>query len=244
MIETRDPRFPATRWTRVARLRSADAGVARRAMDDLVGQYRYPLYAYIRRRGFTHHDAEDALHDFLTKLLRLGALEAADARQGRLRSYLCAALGRFLANWRRDEARRISGTVEFPHHEAGVDEARYAKERFVDSDTPERIFERKWGHALMVRVLDRLEARCEERGKGTLFAALNPVLQTGGSLRGHDAASIAAGLGMSEGALRVALNRHLHEYRAVLEAEVLRTVGSREEVAGEIDYLHGLFQSQ
>ncbi|MEQ1851609.1 MAG: sigma-70 family RNA polymerase sigma factor [Chthoniobacteraceae bacterium] len=213
-------------------------------MDDLIGQYRYPLYAYIRRRGFAHHDAEDALHDFLAKLLRLGALEAADAEQGRLRSYLCAALGRFLANWRRDEARRINGAGESVRDEADRDEVRYAKERFVDTDTPERIFERKWGHALMARVLARLEVRCEERGKRTLFFALNPVLQTGGSLRGHDAATIAAGLGMSEGALRVALNRHLHEYRAVIEEEVLQTVGSREEVAGEIDYLHSLFQGR
>ena len=36
--------FPATHWTLIHRLRSGDAVVARRALDDLCTQYHYPLY--------------------------------------------------------------------------------------------------------------------------------------------------------------------------------------------------------
>ena len=67
--------FPATQWTLIHRLRSSDAKVARRALDDLCAQYYYPLYCYIRRRGFDQHDAEDALQDFFSKLLRLDRID-------------------------------------------------------------------------------------------------------------------------------------------------------------------------
>lgn len=236
-----DGSFPTTHWTLVARLRSGDAEVARRALEDLVAQYRYTLYAYIRRRGLAHHDAEDALHDFLLRLLKAHALEAVEEARGRLRGYLGTALGRFLANWRRDEGRRSAMMEELPAEGSGDDEARYAKERFSEEDTPHRVFERKWGHALMGRVMERLKARCREQGKDALFAALHPVLLGGGSLRGHDGAAMAAGLGISEGTLRVALSRHLRDYRKMLEEEVLQTVEDPADVPDEIAYLMAVF---
>lgn len=241
MTEERQGRFPTTRWTLVARLRSEDTEVSRRALDELVSQYRYTLYAYIRRRGLTHHDAEDALQDFLLKLLNANALEDADEARGRLRGYLGTALGRFLVNWRRDEARRSIIAQEMPAEAERDDEARYAKECFSEGDTPQRVFERKWGHALMARVMARLKEQCGEQGKDALFAELHPVLIGGGSLRGQDAAGIASRLGMSEGTLRVALNRHLRLYRKLLEEEVLQTVENPGDVADEIAYLMAVF---
>jgi len=233
--------FPTTHWTLVARLRSDDSAVAKRALEDLVTQYRYTLYAYIRRRGLNHCDAEDALQDFLLKLLNARALECMEETRGRLRGYLGMALGRFLANWRRGEARRVAVVRELPTDAQCEDEARYARERFLENDTPERMFDRKWGHALMKRVMERLEAKCVEQGRGALFVALRPVLLAGGSLRGQDGAAIAASLGMSDCALRVALNRHLRDYRAMLEEEVRQTVENPAEVEDEIAYLKAIF---
>lgn len=235
--------FPTTHWTLVARLRSGDSAVACRALEDLVTQYRYTLYAYIRRRGLAHCDAEDALHEFLVKLLNAHALQAAEETRGRLRGYLGTALGRFLSNWRRDEARRTAIVKDFPDDPHACEETRYARERFVESDTPERIFDRKWGQALMERVMNRLQIKCKEQGKAALFVALRPVLVGGGSLRGHDAAAIAASLVISEGALRVALTRHLRDYRRMLEEEVQQTVENPEEVASEIAYLRAIFSA-
>jgi RNA polymerase sigma-70 factor (ECF subfamily) len=242
MANADDIPFPTTRWTLVAHLRSADPDVARRALEELLKQYRYPLYAYIRRRGLTHHDAEDALHDFLEKLLRLQSREDADAVFGRLRGFLSKSLARFLINWQRHDARHGLVGYGLPSDTARGDEARYAQERFAADDTAELVFERKWGHALMERVMSRLRMQCDEQGKRALFFALRPVLLGGGGLRGHDTAVIAKGLGMSEGNLRVALSRHLREYRKVLEEEVLQTVGRPEEVPGEIAHLMSLFR--
>ncbi len=241
MSDHRNVHFPKTQWTIMARLHSGDPSEAKRALDDLVAQYRYTLYAFIRRRGLSHHDAEDALQDFLLRLMNAHALEAIDRKRGRLRGFLGTALGNFIANWQRDEARRGRIAQELHGDSAATEEERYAKERFSLDDTPEQIFERKWGHALMARVMEQLKKKCEERGRAALFAALRPVLISGGGLRGHEPAAIAGSLGMSEGALRVALLRHLRDYRTLLEKEVAQTVEDPKEVPDEIAYLMSVF---
>jgi DNA-directed RNA polymerase specialized sigma24 family protein len=234
--------FPATHWTLIQRLRSDDAVVARRALNDLCTQYYYPLYCYIRRRGFDHHDAEDALHDFFSKLLRLEALSDADAAKGRLRSFLSTMLQRFLINWRRDHYDR-SKESDLNDLPVGIDaEERYEQEQLTEHDTPETLFDRKWSHEMLVRVLNRLGESYAAKGKTALFQNLEPVLQTGGSLRGHDATALAASLSMTEGALRVSLSRLLKDYRTVLDEEVLQTVHSPDEVDAEIAHLLEAFR--
>lgn len=237
-----DGRFPTTRWTLIARLRSADAAEARRALDDLITQYHFPLYCVIRRRGLAHHDAEDALHDFLAKLLRLEALAEADAAKGRLRAFLATALQRFLANWHRDHAtqsREVS--LDAPLH-GQEDERRYRTERFPDHETPERLFDRQWARELLTRVLSLLEAQYLENGKADIFKTLAPVLQRGGTLRDEDAPALAARLGVSASILRTRLHRFLKDYRELLEAEVFQTVASREEIDAEIAHLLASFR--
>jgi RNA polymerase sigma-70 factor (ECF subfamily) len=237
-----DGHFPATHWTLVQRLHSGDSAVVRRALDDLCAQYHYPLYCYLRRRGLDYQDAEDALHDFLAKLLRLDAFAQADATKGRLRSFLATMLQRFLINWRRDHAERYHESVLDTLPPAADAEERYQQEQFTEHDTPETLFDRKWGHELLVRVLRRLGESYASKGKAALFKTLEPVLQAGGSLRGQDPAALAAELSITEGALRVALTRLLRDYRAILDEEVLQTVGSRAEVDAEIAHLLEVFR--
>ncbi len=241
MSDVRNAHFPTTHWSILSRLRSEDGAVSKLAIEDLLGRYRYSLYAFIRRRGVSHHDAEDALHDFLVRFLNAHSLENADAKLGRLRGFLSISLGRFMANWHRDEARRERFAQELPGADGESEEQRYAAERFSLSETPQQVFERKWGHALMGLVMEQLKKQCETQGKQELFAEFLPVLLGGGSLRGHDAAGIALRLGMTEGALRVALIRHLRNYRTILEAEVRQTVENPDEVADEIAYLIAVF---
>jgi len=243
MPENAGGNFPTTHWTLIARLKSADEAEARGALDELCAQYHYPLYCYIRRHAFEHHDAQDALHDFLAKLLRLDAFAAADSDKGRLRTYLATALQRFLANWRRDRPHRErESSLDEPHIDGVHAETRYQRERLTDHETPERFFERKWGQELLGRVLRRVGEDYTSRGKSAVFDTLRPVLISGGSLRGEDSPCLAAALGISENALRIKLTRLLREYRAVLEAEVFHTVGSREEVEEEIAHLQRVFR--
>src|SRR5437773_972735 len=109
-----DGQFPPTRWSLIARLKGGDEVAARGALEELCAAYHYPLYCYIRRRGLAQHDAEDALHDFFAKLLRLDAFADADAGKGRLRTFLATGLQRFLINWHRDQPHR--------DHECSIEE--------------------------------------------------------------------------------------------------------------------------
>ena len=238
-----DGRFPTTEWTLVARLRNDDAEVSARALDDLCTQYHYPLYCLIRHRGLTHHDAEDALHDFLAKLLRLDAFDDLAAEKGRLRTFLAKSLERFLINRHRDERRRGADEVSRDDERFALDpklEQRY--ERETASAPPDVLFDRQWCAQLLQRVLGHLEADYAEAGKRDLFAALTPVLMTGGSLRGHEPEAIAATLSMSEAALRTALSRMLRDYRKLLVAEVRQTVEAREDVDAEIAHLMSVME--
>jgi RNA polymerase sigma-70 factor (ECF subfamily) len=244
MQSSGDGRFPTTHWTLVVRLNSTDEETARRALEDICKQYHYPLYCYLRRRGLNHHDAQDVLHDFLAKLLRLDALGSADASKGRLRAFLSAALARFLINWRQGAQQRhlelstdISAYVE-------DSEERFNRERFTEHDTPDRVFDRKWAQELLKNVLKTISAAYGRRGKSVIIEALGPIILRGGSLRGQDPSSLAAKLGMNEPALRKALQRAMAEYRKALENEVLQTVANPNDVPGELAYLRGLFDKR
>lgn len=239
----RDPRFPTTHWTLISRIRSRDADVSARALEEICAQYHYPLYCYIRRRGLAHHDAQDALQDFFAKLLRNEAFNDAREDKGRLRALLAASLSRFLINWHHahaPRAREVSTDAESALSEA---EMRYLNERATD-DTAERFFDRKWAQELMQTVLCRLERKYDARGRGDLFRALRPSLMRGGSLRDEDTTALGEPLGLKAGALRVAQSRLLRDFRGLLEEEVRQTVAAEDEVPGEIASLRALFSTR
>jgi DNA-directed RNA polymerase specialized sigma24 family protein len=235
--------FPTTHWTLIDRLKGSDEQEARVALEDICSQYHYPLYCYIRRRGLNHHDAEDVLHDFLAKLLRLETFELADREQGRLRGFLSFALQRFLNSRHRDtqhELQHISldNSAIFSLENLAQ---RYLNERFTDNDTPERVFERQWARELLNHVLQQLGEHYAKRGKSEIFNALRPTLLGGGSLRGEPVEALTKRLGMTPGMLRITKMRLLAKYKELLEKEVLRTVENKEDVRKEIEHLMSLF---
>jgi RNA polymerase sigma-70 factor (ECF subfamily) len=243
MTPENDGSFPATHWTLVARIKSADEAVAGKALEELCAQYHYPLYCYLRRRGCDHHDAQDVLHDFLLLVFRRRSFDRLEEANGRLRGWLATSLGRHLNEWRQREGRREQTTGEFDRVlDFEAIEHRYLAEHFSDTDTPDRVFERNWAIELLRHVIDTLGARYEARGRGALFVALRPVLEAGGTLRGADSPALAASLGMRDDALRAALARLLREFREAVQSEVRLTVESQEDVPDELAYLMGLFQ--
>lgn len=242
MPDRGDGHFPTTHWTLIARLKSSDETRVRGALEDICSQYHYPLYCYIRRRGLSHHDAEDALHDFLARLLRREAFESADPARGRLRGYLSCALQRFLINRHREgQARREDLHVSLD--EVSLDDAgeRYLREQLIESETPEVQFDRQWARELMNRVLGQLRERYAARGRLELFRALRPALLSGGSLRGGEVEELSRKLELSPGTVRVAHNRLLGRFRTLLEKEVVQTVDHPDDVKAELEDLMSFF---
>jgi RNA polymerase sigma factor (sigma-70 family) len=223
--------FATTRWSLVAAAQDPAAPESRQALADLCAAYWYPVYAYVRRRGHNHHQAQDLTQAFFARLLEKNDLAAADRTRGRFRTFLLTACQHFLANRHDHETakKRGGGRTHVPLDFAGADD-RYAREPAHD-DTPERLFDRRWALDLLDRTLAELRAEYEESGRGKLFDALKGTL-TGGAGEGY--AELADRLGLTEGAVKVAVHRLRQRYRDRLRAVIAETVEKPEDVDDEV----------
>jgi RNA polymerase sigma-70 factor (ECF subfamily) len=214
--------FAATRWSLILAATDRTApSAAGRALDDLLRLYWFPLYAYLRRRGLSAHDAQDTTQSFLASLLERESLFDLYPARGKFRSFLLAALSHFLSNQRDHDAARKRGRARTLSFDALSAEARYALEP-ADTLTPDRLFERRWALALLDQAVARLRAHHAAAGQAALFEALKPAL-TGDDAQPYGA--IAQSLGMSEGAVKVAAHRLRKRYRETLRGLVADTLG-------------------
>jgi hypothetical protein len=125
--------------------------------------------------------------------------------KGRFRTFLLTALTRFLANeWDRVHAQKRGGGTVPLRLDTELAETRYWSDTKYEMP-PDRLYDRKWAMTLLDRALSRLEAEHQRLGKGPDFAALNPALTLD---RGDiPYATLAAQLGVSEPAARMAVHR-------------------------------------
>jgi RNA polymerase sigma factor (sigma-70 family) len=226
--------FAPTRWTAVLSAGHADTTRARQALAELCQTYWYPLYAYVRRRGYSSHDAEDLTQGFFARLLRLNSLAEVSPGRGKFRAFLLASIKNYLlVEWRRASAQKrdVRRTFSFDLDAA---EIRYHQEPF-ESFPPEWVFDRQWALTLLERVIQQLRREYELSGRGTIFQELRQTITLGRELVSHE--DLAARLGMSEEAVRVAAHRLRKRYRQMLRAEIAGTVSDESEVDAEMDYL-------
>jgi RNA polymerase sigma-70 factor (ECF subfamily) len=224
--------FPTTHWSRIFAAGDPEASSAREALAELCQSYWFPLYAYIRRRGHDPDRAQELTQDLFVRLLEKNVLAAADPARGRFRAFLRAVCADFLANRRDWEgARKRGGDRVFIPINVAEAEDRYAAEP-THEWTAERLFDRSWALILLGRVLDRLRREYDQAGQAATFAELSTVLTEGASTVPY--AMLAARLGTTEGAVRVAVHRLRRRYGALLRAEILATVDDPAEVDDEI----------
>src|ERR1700676_5583131 len=147
--------FPTTRWTLVVAAGDPHRKESRAALVSLCENYWYPLYAYVRRRGHSADEAQDLTQEFFLRILDGRYLDRADPEKGRFRSFLLTSLKFFLADeMDRSRAQKRGGAAVLPF-EVSSGEERYQREP-GHNETPERIFERRWAHSLLDKVVARL----------------------------------------------------------------------------------------
>jgi DNA-directed RNA polymerase specialized sigma24 family protein len=229
---TGDGRFETTDWGLIKVAKGGDSSSARQALSDLCSSYWYPLYVYIRQRGYPADRAQDLTQGFFASLLGTNFLVTISPEKGRFRAYLLASLKHYLSNEHdRDEALKKGGgcvTISFNLLEA---EGRYACEPWHEM-TAERLFERRWALTLLGHVLDRLGGEMCLAGKGPLFARLRPALLGDGEMAPYR--QVAEDLRMTEDAVKMAALRLRRRYRVLVRQEVTRTVGDSVRVDDEI----------
>lgn len=231
-------RFVTTHWSVVLRAGHADSTNAHEALSELCRIYWYPLYSYVRRQGQKPHDAEDLTQAFFARLLEKNYVAGAQQAKGRFRTFLLTALKRFLANeWDRQHARKRGGFLALVSIDASSAESRLSAEPIHDV-TPEVLFERQWARTLLDQVMSRLREEYAVTGRATLFEQLRPCLAKNG---GRPYAELATRLGVTEAAVKMAVQRLRARYRGILREEIGRTVSSPEEIEEEISHLFAAF---
>ena len=225
--------FPTTRWTLVVAAGDPSRKEARSALVSLCENYWYPLYAYLRRRGYPSDPAQDLTQEFFIRLLEGRYLNRADPEKGRFRSFMLTSLKFFVADESdRQRARKRGGGMVVPL-EFSSGEERYQREP-AHHETPERIFERRWALCILDRVVEKLRNEFVSHGRPEHFDQLKVFL-----LGTSDApyAALAREMNTSEGALKVAIHRLRKRYREIFRQEIADTVSDPAEVESELRHL-------
>lgn len=228
-------RFATTQWSLVLAAGRRGSAEAEAALEQLCSIYWYPLFAFVRRRGYPVDEAEDLTQAFFTRLIDKHDVAAADRDRGRFRTFLLTACNHFLLN-ERDRAltiKRGGGRVMIPLDTAAA-EARYQRS-LGHEETPEQLYDRQWCLTLLASVLNTVRDEYRDTGRESTFDRLRGFLtmdDTAGSL-----ADAASDLQMTAGAVKVAVHRLRRRYRDTLRRIVAETVDSDEAVADEIRYL-------
>ena len=213
--------FPTTLWTVVLHAGRDEPVQYQAALAQLCQAYWYPLYSFIRRRGYAAHDADDLTQAFFAHLLEKRSLEHVDRELGRFRTFLLASLKNFLANdWDKARARKRGGGHTIVSLDQDSAESRYQLEPSHDM-TPERHFERQWALAVLDQVLSALRDEYHAADNGDLFEGLKAAL----SGQTESYRDLAARLNRSEGAIKSAVHRLRGRYRELMRARIAATVG-------------------
>ena len=225
--------FTTTHWSVVLAARG-ESPEAREALEKLCRTYWRPLYAFVRRQGYGHEEAEDLTQGFFAVLLERRDFDTLRAEKGRLRSYLLVSLKHFLAD-ERDRAmavKRGKGQRLIP-----LEDLRNTKFDFEPSDpsTAERIYERRWALTLLDTVFGQLADEYRKANKAALFDWLKQLLPDEPGAPSQ--AEIALNMGMTENAINQAFYRFRHRYQTLLREEIAHTVAMPKDVEDELRHL-------
>ena len=196
-----------------------NSAVADDALARLCEIYWYPIYAFLRRKGHSNHEAEDLTQGFFAQVLRCEWLKNVGPDKGRFRTFMLRCLTNFVRNQPRSPA-------TIPLDFSGAED-RYVTEP-VDHVTPERLFELRWAASVLERALAQVKQDYVDAGKADPFEVLLPYL-TKETAPGHFAEA-AARLGISNDAARQETSRMRKRYRDAINGEIAETVSGPEAI--------------
>lgn len=215
-----------------------DASVA---LEQLCSTYWFPLYAFVRRRGFESHQAADLTQGFFADLLRRQDLRAIDPQKGRFRSFLLSAIKNFVANQiDYQTAQKRGGDVTTLAMDFEQADQRLQLEPYHER-TPESVFLRQWALTLIDQARDAVRREYLQSNKEQLFELLQVFLS--GDPADLSYREAAQKLAKSAGAIKVAVHRLRRQFHKQIRAEISRTVETETEIDSEIQDLFDALRS-
>ncbi len=212
-----------------------DSPRASEALGQLCRVYWRPLYAYVRKRGYSPDEAPDLVQEFFARVIEKNYFSSADRQRGRFRTFLLASMEHFLAKeWQRAHRLKRGGEITFFSLDDESAETLYRQEP-ADEFSAEKLYDRRWALALLEQALAQLRSEYSGSGRGPVFDELAIVLS--GDKPDLSYAELGARIGLSEGAVKVAVHRLRQRYGELVRAQVADTVSRPEQVDEELRHL-------
>ncbi|MDB6139977.1 MAG: polymerase sigma factor, sigma-70 family [Verrucomicrobiaceae bacterium] len=213
-----------------------DSPDARQALSDLCALNYAPVLRFLRASGLDADDAQELAHGFFAEVLGRHSFDGVDPARGRFRSYLLGALKHFITAQRMRDSRLKRGAgIEPERLDADTVTSHAPVPAALRSEAPDALFDREWALAIIARALAGMEEENASAASRQVFTALKPWLSASAAPPVH--AEVAARLGMSEGALRVAIHRLRKRFRELVRAAVLQTLQDETELDSEMQHL-------
>jgi RNA polymerase sigma-70 factor (ECF subfamily) len=231
--------FETTRWSIVRKAQDPDSGEARKAYVYLCQTYWSPLYAFVRRKGYSHDDARDFTQELLTRIVERRALRGVDPERGRLRTYLLAAMAHLLS----DEEERLHAKKRIPQDRIISIDASEAARRYSQLPdaglTAEQLYDRDWAMTVLRAAFEALRTHYAKNDKSEDFDLYSSYLTTGQDFEPY--AELSARTGREVSAIKSGVRRLRARYREEIRRQVADTVASQDEFEVEMNYLLNVF---
>lgn len=166
-----ESRFPFTRHSVLALVKSEDPQTRQLGFDALVRAYWKPAYKYLRLRWRADEDtASDWTQEFFARAIEKGTFDRFDPAKARFRTFFRVCLDGFAANELEALGREKRGgrvatlSLDFERAEGEL--------VGIEPPAPERVddyFQREWMRTLFELALEDLRADCERAGRSQDF---------------------------------------------------------------------------
>lgn len=228
-----------TRWSLVLKAGEGSTTEANQALGELYSIYWRPLYAYLRKRGDSPEHASDLIQAFFVHIIETGTIARADPARGKFRSYLLSCLQNFVTNeYARETAKKRRPAGGMFSIDVDMLESRL-KPRLGSNETPADAYDRQWALSILQAALADLQSEYAGPKEKEKFNLLSQYLVEAAAPGAY--AETARALGMTDGAVKVAVHRLRRQYRQRIRARVRDTVESDQQVDIELaDMLRAL----
>lgn len=231
--------FPTTRWDDLARASLHGDAEARAVLDEFCRRYWAPVYGFVRWKGYDEADAADLTQDFFLHFLESRSWRRADRLRGSFRAFLLGALAHRLqkAHDRRLRLKRGGGATPESLDQLGEMDGE-SPASFLVPPADAAHFDRAWGVRLLEAALEAVRTDYEERGRGSVYAALKGFLTPRTTPPGYDEAGRE--LGCHPATVKTEIHRLRGAFRAALRVEIGRTVTTPHEIEEEFKHLRAV----
>lgn len=218
------PFFPATHWTQIVAIRSAESPAAEEALESLCRVYLPAIEKYLRCFRMLPGEAHELANEFLAQFIHQDSLRRVDPAKGRFRNYLIGSLRNFLrTRWRSRAGEPVHVELQDELlHDRAAPEA-------------EAQFDRKFAEILIGNAIEAMIRRFAGSRMEPLIPSLLPYL--GSDAPTETLRELAVRLGVSDDLIYQNFKRVREELFRQLHRETSRHLGPGDDVEEEMQAL-------